>query len=389
MDPQASPEPIDSGHSLIGRARWVMSLLLLNVISFASVAAYGVTAKRHATRADLLTDNAYLASAGIAQITSLAAGVAFLVWVWRAYSHLPLLGATTQRLSTNWAIGVWFLPIATTLFGAGVPTIGLIIVAAGFIPALLLMADLERASDPTADQVRTPRWWKERPMSLLVVSWWLSWMIGHVADVVSQMFLQPKAGFKFRPGDSVSTLIRDLFNLPLNDHVWPALITYGVAMSLSAVLAMLLVRRITRLQHERLIRHGIQEPLLAAKSAQQTEPPASTVSEPPIAVINIPRRREDEEHSGQIEDGVETGLWIAVPRACTMIVEVRTIDQTALQLDVADETRSWIQVPPLTEPTYATALVVDAPSQRFLRVVDPTGGERAWTMRLWFEDPAS
>ncbi|REK24818.1 MAG: DUF4328 domain-containing protein [Planctomycetota bacterium] len=44
-------------------------------------------------------------------VVSVAAFVAFLMWMYRAYGNLPALGAERLRFSAGWAVGYFFIPI--------------------------------------------------------------------------------------------------------------------------------------------------------------------------------------------------------------------------------------------------------------------------------------
>ncbi|PZS12734.1 MAG: hypothetical protein DLM64_04540 [Solirubrobacterales bacterium] len=43
--------------------------------------------------------------------TLLVTAGGFLVWFYRAYSNLPLLGVKHMRYRTPWAVGAWFIPV--------------------------------------------------------------------------------------------------------------------------------------------------------------------------------------------------------------------------------------------------------------------------------------
>jgi hypothetical protein len=45
-------------------------------------------------------------------VSVLAAAAAFIVWLYRAYGNLPILGIVKPRHARGWAIGAWFVPLA-------------------------------------------------------------------------------------------------------------------------------------------------------------------------------------------------------------------------------------------------------------------------------------
>ncbi|MEA2002817.1 MAG: DUF4328 domain-containing protein [Actinomycetota bacterium] len=58
----------------------------------------------------ILTEQRYLAAAGMLSFVNIVLTVAFVVWFWRAYSNLNPLGRVRSR-KAGWAIGSWFVPI--------------------------------------------------------------------------------------------------------------------------------------------------------------------------------------------------------------------------------------------------------------------------------------
>jgi hypothetical protein len=58
----------------------------------------------------VLTEERYLAAAGMLSFVNVVLTVAFIVWFWRAYSNLIPLGRLRSR-KAGWAIGSWFVPL--------------------------------------------------------------------------------------------------------------------------------------------------------------------------------------------------------------------------------------------------------------------------------------
>lgn len=83
-------------------------------------------------------------------LTLLGAAVGFVVWLYRAYGNLGVLGVAKPRFARGWTIAGWFVPFANLV-----------------IPKLLAN-DVWRAGDP---QVR---------VSPLVHWWWALWLGGSV-----------------------------------------------------------------------------------------------------------------------------------------------------------------------------------------------------------------
>lgn len=364
-------------HELRGRARVAIAAMLINAAACCTIVAYGLTSTHHTTQYGLISDGRFWQSMGFASLASVIGAVTFLMWLWRAYGNLRALGMQDQRLKRGWVIGGWFIPIANFVF------------------AILLLADIDRASDPSAPAVRSPRWWTERPISALTWLWWAFYVGGGVVYNTAIQSVSGDARYTPTPTESPSSMIRHMFDVPLHTSFWTTLPLGGALLAVSALLAALMIHRITRNQVARFEAYGVVElptPASAHVAAMpgtlgvglETAPRVSTA--PVVVLIDVPDRSPDVELTGQIEDEVEGGVWVTIPRACDVVVEVSSIDGTALQVDVADEQRAWVDVPPIVEPTYTTVVPVDSAGQRFFRVVDPSGGERAWTMRMWFEE---
>lgn len=86
-------------------------------------------------------------------LVSLAAGVAFIVWLYQAGRYVRREGRSGGRFGPGWAIGGWFIPLANLV-----------------LPALYA-SELWRMSDPA---VRTddPEGWRHRPIDGKLWTWW-------------------------------------------------------------------------------------------------------------------------------------------------------------------------------------------------------------------------
>ncbi|MFF0493507.1 DUF4328 domain-containing protein [Nocardia sp. NPDC004068] len=94
-----------------------------------------------------------------------AAGIVFLMWLWRARRNAESLSAARHRLSIGWVIGAWFCPVVNFWF------------------PYLIVADVVRASAPRpSDEQSRPR---------LVIAWWLSVLVCSVLSVVTLIMSLP------------------------------------------------------------------------------------------------------------------------------------------------------------------------------------------------------
>ena len=101
-----------------------------------------------ASRADDLVTAAVVLYA----IVSVAIGIVFMVWLWRAAKNNEALGRDHPRLAPGWAIGGWFIPCANSV-----------------IPVLMVQ-DLWRGSNVSI--ARGEDRWRIADRSALVGWWW-------------------------------------------------------------------------------------------------------------------------------------------------------------------------------------------------------------------------
>jgi hypothetical protein len=71
----------------------------------------------------------------------LAAAIGAAAWLWRARINAAVLSAACHRLSADWAVFGWFLPVAHVV-----------------VP-LVMIADVVRAGAPAGPSIATVRWW--------------------------------------------------------------------------------------------------------------------------------------------------------------------------------------------------------------------------------------
>jgi hypothetical protein len=171
---------------------------------------------------------------GIAQtLLAIGTGVAFIIWLHRAYSNLPTLGVPDLRYRRWWAIGGWFIPIWWS-----------------FRPKQLVN-DVWRGSDPSL-----PEWagglWHQRP----VPAWWIVWWL---AFVMSNQI-----------GSRVFVLAFGAETLPELQTVSRLYLATDILDALAAILAVFVVRSASARQLERARSLGVD-----ARTADKRGGPAT------------------------------------------------------------------------------------------------------------------
>jgi hypothetical protein len=158
-----TPPVIPQFKSVLPLSRWLIAVFVLQAILSSIVTLSNTTATNLAAAADLSAAEAatLLGIFGLVllQFTAyVAAGVIFLVWIYRSYYNLPVLGAANPRFTPGWAVGWFFIPIMSL-----------------FRP-YQVVADISRASEPHFDAqgISTAR----HSSSLwLVVLWWFFFLV--------------------------------------------------------------------------------------------------------------------------------------------------------------------------------------------------------------------
>ncbi|MEV0375166.1 DUF4328 domain-containing protein [Streptomyces sp. NPDC050636] len=161
-----------------------------------------------ATIADLEAADTFSTSVGIPMLVLyIAAGVLFLVWLWRARINAELLGGrAAHRRSRGWVVGGWLAPVANLWFPYQV------------------VSDIWQASAPRRPAVRG-----------LVIAWWALF----VADT---MVNRAVMGFYLRE-EITEEGLRSTANMA----------TLGTVLdSAAGVLIVLIIKRITTWQNQRL-----------------------------------------------------------------------------------------------------------------------------------------
>ncbi len=138
----------------------------------------------------------------------------FLMWIHRASRNLKSLGAHGQRFSPGWAVGWWFVPI---MF---------------FFRPYQVMAEIWRGSHAAEFLA-----WRDGTVSTLLPWWWALWVAGNII------------GFAVAFSNSLGTDAM-LSSAALRWELLSHPLTIG-----AGVLAILVVRRITRRQDEESLKH--------------------------------------------------------------------------------------------------------------------------------------
>ncbi|SFK39415.1 DUF4328 domain-containing protein [Streptomyces pini] len=149
-------------------------------------------------------------AAGVVQFAALvAAGIPFLMWFHRSRLNAETFDAASQRMRPGWAIGGWFVPVVNLWFPKKIAN------------------DIWDASTPPGPDGTV----RERLPGGLLNCWWLLWLLTWASN-----------RFASRRYQDAQTLEE------LGSAVSSYLFADGVDI-LAAVLAILVVRRITAMQH--------------------------------------------------------------------------------------------------------------------------------------------
>jgi hypothetical protein len=138
------------------------------------------------------------------------AAIPWLLWQHRAHRNLKALGVTSPRYTPGWAVGGWFIPVASV-----------------FMP-YLTMRELRHGSDPGMIE-RDIRNAKGTP---LLRSWWALWL-----GSIIPLFV---AGVMGAYGDITGLIAQAAWG-----------VVYALLLSAAAILAIMLVRQIQANQQQR------------------------------------------------------------------------------------------------------------------------------------------
>jgi hypothetical protein len=184
--------------------------------------------------------------AGLYFLVFLSIAVLWMIWMWRAAANTALLRRFKPRFANGFAIGGWFIPIAFWI-----------------IPGMH-MYDIDRGSGPPARPGERPRG------SGLLVLWWVLFVASWAGSGFGQVTLQ--RGHRY---DTSSFDVRNV-----------GFIVAMLAAVAAAVLAIVVVRSITRAQHEawEAMVGGAQQPYVTAALPDASSAPAPASTAPPAPV---------------------------------------------------------------------------------------------------------
>ncbi|MBF9070870.1 DUF4328 domain-containing protein [Streptacidiphilus fuscans] len=167
----------------------------------------------------------------LAMLANLAAGVVFIIWFFKSARLAEILAPGRQALSTGWAVGGWFIPLAFLVLPR--------IVAGG----------IWRAAVPL-EQVPSMR----RPRTYLVTWWWLSFC-------VAQVFWMERV----TPAISWATADGSLARLVVTYGLTGTIDLFAIA---ATVLAVVMIRKVTSMQQVRILQGpGLGHPYAAPMQA--------------------------------------------------------------------------------------------------------------------------
>jgi hypothetical protein len=147
-------------------------------------------------------------------ITQIAIVVLFIIWMFRAAKNNEALGRTGARFGPGWSIGSWFIPFANLV-----------------IP-VLIMQDVWRGSNVGGRRGELN--WRATSGSALVAWWWVAWLASLVRFTYSGSGLHDSGSLDDIETSNTIALVGVVF------------------LAIAAVLAILVVRAVSRRQLETL-----------------------------------------------------------------------------------------------------------------------------------------
>lgn len=157
----------DCTAALLGLAG-VASLCIAGAAAFRSRLLGRVIAGERVPQAAVDLDYLLMAGAFFVYLfVYVAAGVSFLVWLYRVRSNLAALGADVER-SPGWAVGSFFVPFVN------------------LVVPYLCVQEAWRVSG----RVWTPEeygGWRQARGSLVISAWWILWVVGTVFGGISRV----------------------------------------------------------------------------------------------------------------------------------------------------------------------------------------------------------
>lgn len=215
---------------LDGPARWaVMALVVVIVADLLAIGAdwleidllsRAIDGKRVSmSELDSSDDRqAVLGLLGLAVV--IAAAVFFIRWFHAAYANLTALGREDLRFGTGWAIGAWFVPLLNLWRPKQIAN------------------DIWRGSNPNVPSQPAP--WKEAGVPTFLELWWGAWIIADVGQIAMRVWFESETAEELRTAAyaDIGFLVIDV---------------------VAATLAIVVVRRLTARQDERVRRSALFE----------------------------------------------------------------------------------------------------------------------------------
>lgn len=196
------------------RAGWTIGLLIACAVLAAVQLSFHIGALATLYRA---RSNGFLSPAdrdtvngippafvGFDTLLLLGTAVAWLLWQYRSHENLRALGVSDLRYSPGWAVGWWFIPLASVVM------------------PFQTMRELWQASEPHAGATD----WKMVSLTPLLGLWWAAWLLSRYVLIFPALGIADTA--------SVGALITRSY----------LYIAFSAATIAAAVMAALLVRRI-------------------------------------------------------------------------------------------------------------------------------------------------
>jgi hypothetical protein len=195
---------------------------------------------------DLNASDDRVATTGILQTGAyVVCMVAFLTWYGRAYRNLWRLGAVALRFGPRWAVAYWFIPIVSL-----------------FRPKQVVN-DLWRASDPELPVASDA--WRGARVPALLGWWWALWLL---STWINNLLFRRSLESADTPDEFVA--------------IAQTFVAWDVVDVIPAILAALVVWRVTKRQEERRRRYEAGELGMApAPPPPPTAAPASATPAPP------------------------------------------------------------------------------------------------------------
>lgn len=169
---------------------------------------------------------AFIAVAGLAGLLSLAILICLMIWMFRLAKNHELIGRPGTTFGPGWAIGAWFIPLASLV-----------------IP-ILQFQQLWQGAD--ASHPRGDPAWKQVAQSPLLWAWWVTYAVGAVLAGVGYAQIQPTEEVEGSGGDV--TVLDFLANLDGVKSGVTLVILGCVALLAAAVLGVFVVLRLSRRQ---------------------------------------------------------------------------------------------------------------------------------------------